>query len=703
MKRVNRRMSLKLKLSRELIDLAYKKLKSSVYFDKTLLPLRDELVNYEGSNDVNLKLDELYSNLCQENGQAWEAYETTILTVISTYIYPKKLIKSVNTLIINAVDEKCQVERCQYFIKMSIEGHVLGVLWLLLIGTSIDDRKSENGVYEHSYGNRLCGSLIDKNTGELVNSPHLFEPYFSQYQSWRDKALDDAQNNLKSDQDVIISALDLKSFYYSVDISAKKFNETFPEKYKQMDDTEREKYERLHQFVYKVIARYSTIVSRISTDQDLRIQGRCILPIGFLPSNLLSNWVLKPFDDAVVKRWNPIYYGRYVDDIIIVDKVEKNSQCYYNATKTGSEVISKDSIIQYYFCGCPAKRNQPSACKDRHVLLKILPKPKKVQDTTNASLQRAQKANVIDNNSLKSANQKKDTIIEEKTDYILNGDLLGSQLKSVEIQNNKVKIFYFRHGATQALIDCFKSQIAKNASEFRYLPDVDHALENHDFSSVFSLHSDDTIHKLRGVTSVEIDKFELSKFLGKYRKVGNMIRDRKEVGIDKSLISIFNKRSLLENYSVWERLLEIMVVNERLDSYDNLVSAILDSIINMVVESDKVNTTLDERFSNFYANDALFHTLFSAVTRTLALIWGENATILIKKIGDRFLELQKSDISHINPDIFTEFSVTNIDMRRKMCCETRMVNKYIVPVPIDCINLEQLYQGKMNISLCKLE
>lgn len=30
------------------------------------------------------------------------------------------------------------------------------------------------------------------------------------------------------------------------------------------------------------------------------------------------------FDKSIINRLNPSYYGRYVDDIIIVDKVESN-------------------------------------------------------------------------------------------------------------------------------------------------------------------------------------------------------------------------------------------------------------------------------------------------------------------------------------------------------------------------------------------
>jgi len=43
---------------------------------------------------------------------------------------------------------------------------------------------------------------------------------------------------------------------------------------------------------------------------------------------VIANWCLKPFDDALTNGWNPLYYGRYVDDILIVEKVEKNSAVY---------------------------------------------------------------------------------------------------------------------------------------------------------------------------------------------------------------------------------------------------------------------------------------------------------------------------------------------------------------------------------------
>ena len=75
-------------------------------------------------------------------------------------------------------------------------------------------------------------------------------------------------------------------------------------------------------------------------------------------------------------------------------------------------------------------------------------------------------------------------------------------------------------------MDCFRAEIGRNASEFRYLPDMDRTLGDNDYSEIFKLTNTDTPHKLRGVSSVALDKFSLSKFLGKYRKVGNLIRDK---------------------------------------------------------------------------------------------------------------------------------------------------------------------------------
>ena len=63
-----------------------------------------------------------------------------------------------------------------------------------------------------------------------------------------------------------------------------------------------------------------------------------------MPSNVLANECLHKFDNAILDGWNPIYYGRYVDDILIVEKVEKGS-AIEEAYKMQTLLLKKHLII----------------------------------------------------------------------------------------------------------------------------------------------------------------------------------------------------------------------------------------------------------------------------------------------------------------------------------------------------------------------
>jgi hypothetical protein len=558
------KMDEKLELE-EQIRIAYKKLKASVYFDKTLLPLRDRIVAFEGP-DASTKLSDLYANLKSEDCKKWEIYKANILNKIDVLVFPKKLMdwSEENQIIFNTDCEPIQLEKAQYFIDLPVEGHILGVLWILSVGLSLDDRNDPDNMlmYEHSYGNRLRKTLVNPKSKNITYSPNLFEAYFSQYESWRDKALQYAKSRLDDKQDALILTLDFRSFFYSVDITRDAFDETL--RYLKNIDVVKNPnswYRRVHEFVYEVLVKYSEMIQTISTDPELTIKHRTILPIGFLPSNILSNWALTPFDNAIVKRWNPVYYGRYVDDVIIVDKVEKNSplrKLAQGTTEHGTK-LRLQTVIDYYFRSCPSDRSMSPDCLDEKAIFV------KVDKRERTPKQIGKKATVYRINP---------SILEESQ---------GKGKPNIQIQNDKVKVFYFREGATMALLDCFRTQIAQNASEFRFLPEIDTVLEHNNYSEIFHLHNNDSINKLRGVTGVELDKFSLSKFLGKYRKVGNMIRDKKEGGFDKDLLTILDKRALIENYTLWERLLEIMIVNNRLDSYQKLIEKIADAIADLKI------------------------------------------------------------------------------------------------------------------------
>lgn len=326
-----------------------------MFFDKTQLPLRDPHVLYE--DQIEKKLSKLKEALFL--GVDWEETEKGILDSIGVLVYPKKL-KSVDDdmAIFNSDTIAIEMEKPQYFIDLAPEGQILGALWVLEFGSVLDRNAGENcavdeGMYPHSDGNRLRKNPINQETNNYTYAPGLFEPYFSQYQSWRDHALDYATGRLNDKQDALILTLDFKSFFYSVDIQQSMFDhfiklvDQIPEKHKQIDWLK-----RLNMVAYRVIERYSQKLRTIHVDNEsLSIEKRNVLPIGFFPSNILSNVVLTPFDKEVVEKWNPVYYGRYVDDIIIVDKVEANSEIYRLARSTNKEKrLNSDWILSQFFC-----------------------------------------------------------------------------------------------------------------------------------------------------------------------------------------------------------------------------------------------------------------------------------------------------------------------------------------------------------------
>lgn len=603
----------------ERVKIAYKKFKSNLYFDKTQLPLRDRVVLFE-QNGIEEKLRELCRALM--GGADWEQYEERVLHQAGVLLYPKKLkSQSDDTVIFNADNIPIELEQPQYFIDLPVEGHILGTLWILSIGAALDKNQSEdapNGMYEHSYGNRLRKTLFNKDSGEITGSPVLFEPYFTQYESWRDYGLEKAKERLNDLQDAMILTLDFKSFYYSVHLEEEHFH-----MFLDCTDNREPWHTRVNDFVFKVICRYSLALREIIGEASpLDTGGRNVLPIGFLPSSILANWVLTAFDDAIIEQWNPVYYGRYVDDIIIVDKVEKNDPLYKKAhQKVPAECLSADDVIQ-----------------------------KKLVE--------------------------KGVFEATSTVYQICADVLRCKGSIIQVQSKKVRLFYFQSGSTRALLECFKTKIAQNASEFRLLPDMDAVLKYHNYGEIFDLRSEESINKFRGITGIELDKFALAKFLGKYRKVSGMIASREENQFEKDLMLILDERTLISNYGAWERLFEILILNNRCDLYMKLAMRIVEALKEYQVPEGMCRAGIK-------THDALLRVLLSALQRTAAVIWGGEFDRRLETLCGT-VDILRGD-ERFSPAILAGFDASAIKSARRAYCETRMVNKYLLPLPIDCV------------------
>lgn len=70
-------------------QIAYKKLKNNIFYDKTAAVTRDKIVCFEDKK-IDEKLEQIANNLERLNDDAWEKYQSKILDSIKVLLLPKK-------------------------------------------------------------------------------------------------------------------------------------------------------------------------------------------------------------------------------------------------------------------------------------------------------------------------------------------------------------------------------------------------------------------------------------------------------------------------------------------------------------------------------------------------------------------------------------------------------------------------------------
>lgn len=605
----------------QLLQAAYKKLKADIFFDKTQLVLRNRIVEYECSRKFDLNFNTLANEILNYSNASPEL--TEILNSVTYQVFPKTLINNKNSNIIANIDDaNAEIDTLQYMIDMEVEGYILGVAWVMLAGCFID-----KAIYDHSYGNRLRDTVFQKNNNNVYEpsfSPYLFEPYFAQYETWRDTALEYAQSSLKKHQNIIILMLDFKRYFYSVGITESELSKAVADHTDNIYDNDTNYHslvKNLTHFIWMVMEKYSSIIREVAPSL---VDNRYILPIGFAPSNIIANYALSEFDNAIVNELNPLYYGRYVDDIIIVEKVEKNS-CIYQKLASG---ITSEDIIKHYLC--------------EHIL-----------KTSSANTDLKEKKSTIGNNT-SSASEDEEYSLEPSFNVFSNS--------KITLQSQKVNVFYFHSAQSDALLTCFRNTLNRNKSEFRYLPEDESTFLRDDYTEIYDFQEKESPHKLRNVQNISVNKFALSKYLGKYLRVSELVQDISKTSFDSDILKIFTNRVAIENYTTWEKVLEILLISGKQDIYLDFIKRMISAISSLRLPYDGILTSK--------VQSSLFAVLFSCICRTIALASRKKAVVLIQKL----MSLSS---------IWDEDSCFEILNYADWYCFTRMVDKYVLPLPID--------------------
>lgn len=179
----------------------------------------------------------------------------------------------------------------------SIDFHVLSTLWILKVGNLFDAKLAGCAM-----GNRLRRSQDGTKINEL--SLGSFEPYLMPFRKWRDNGIDAMRAALDEGKKIVALTADVASFYHELNpgfMLAPAFVKDVLAL--ELDDEQ----SKLHRLFIRALEAWAQLT-------PLK-KG---LPVGLPASAVVANVALVELDRAIEKQVVPLYYGRYVDDILLV-------------------------------------------------------------------------------------------------------------------------------------------------------------------------------------------------------------------------------------------------------------------------------------------------------------------------------------------------------------------------------------------------
>lgn len=306
----------------DLVRVAYKKLKQMIHFEKNSLGLRKRLAEFECEGDFEEQL-----RIVVKVARSKEPHETaefkSWLDDIHFDVIPKgvegpeKPREGQGSFVSNVTTAPAHLAaKVNYMFDGPIELHLLSVLWLMTEGTEYDDTLSG-----HCFGSRLHQFVGNDDD----HSAYLFKKYHELYATWRDSGIQKARDLLSEDrQSVYMVGLDVQEYYYRIQLDWESLRAQIKRPVQKgplytFFMGRQVLGAKLFKCIEEICKSYRVKLNPMLaiTHPDLPEEATC-LPIGLSASPVIANWYLKEFDDVILEKIRPAYYGRYVDDILMV-------------------------------------------------------------------------------------------------------------------------------------------------------------------------------------------------------------------------------------------------------------------------------------------------------------------------------------------------------------------------------------------------
>lgn len=491
---------------------AFKKLLSYSYFDKTDMVLRKNIATFAQSLANKSDEEAIFNHiLTVANGENEELLIFWLQQVQMRY-YPKKLKRYMDKeshVITNISSAQAEVERLLIKPEFPVELLIIDVAWILMYGYLADSDLSAD-----SWGNRL--DLIANKSG-VKKGNALFKKYQNQYSAWWRNGLIKANERLKEHQDVSIITFDITNCYHSIDF---RFDQFFTD-YESMHPHDGMRNDPVTQVLCKIYEHYWTLAQQCGEDafQGLNY-GKQPLPLALMSAHIFANWYLKPLDNYVKNNYQTLYYGRYVDDCMVVKITTSQSEQY-------EESISQE---------LPGLLN-------------------------------------FENDKASFAFAQEDFI---PVDY--------RRLATLEVQKDKVYVYKFDSQLPPASLDEFEEEQKERSSEYRFLTDEADiggvSLEKATLISALDAEEEAG----RKFNILEENKYRLSVYLAKLAsrlaKFGKEYDHYEEV---EKVFHYFKGSLLLKHYMLWERLMTVFVLADKKDYLNKFVDSVKQQIGHMTI------------------------------------------------------------------------------------------------------------------------
>ncbi|MBN8486523.1 MAG: hypothetical protein J0M20_02145 [Burkholderiales bacterium] len=179
----------------------------------------------------------------------------------------------------------------------SLDFHVLSTLWMLEVGHRFDAQLTGC-----AYGNRLRRTQDGKGINAL--SLGTFQPYLKPFRDWRDNGIQAMRTALEADKKIVALTADVSSFYHELNPGFM-LDPAFVSDVLGLELSPMQA--KLHRLFIQALKAWAAAT-------PLK-KG---LPVGLPASAVVANVALVELDRVIEQQLAPLYYGRYVDDILLV-------------------------------------------------------------------------------------------------------------------------------------------------------------------------------------------------------------------------------------------------------------------------------------------------------------------------------------------------------------------------------------------------